>query len=177
VKLSRCGLEEKERSGCGVDGKCNFTNCCGVTAESSDAAGQQARSTLKHQHALGEDLQAVNQVGRRPGAQAHPQIQGPRFTLRVDALVHSWRLQPHKTPGPVLANPRVCDSRLPGGGQLERSAMVNGEADAVACKHPRDIDGMNNDRFVPQDGTATCYTFPQAKVSRTMRGTFHGLCR
>jgi hypothetical protein len=104
VKLSRCGLEEKERSGCGVDGKCNFTNCCGVTAESSATSWPTSTEHLKHQHGLGEDLQAVNQVGGRHGAQAHQQIQGPRFTPKGRCASPILDLGVHKTPGPVPAS-------------------------------------------------------------------------
>jgi hypothetical protein len=57
---------KEERLGRGVDGKCNFTNCCGVTAGESASNRPSTEHQDKHQHPFGEDLHAGAQpVGRR----------------------------------------------------------------------------------------------------------------
>ena len=76
--------EKEERLGCGVDGKCNFTNCCGVTAgESSQQQGPAgpARSTKTSTSTLSEKTftLALRPVGgqKTTGSTGPIEIQGP----------------------------------------------------------------------------------------------------
>src|SRR6187551_3185124 len=70
---------KEERLGRGVDGKCNFTNCCGVTAGESASNWPSTEHQDKHQHPFGEDLHtAPSQWAGESRSTGPIEIQGPR---------------------------------------------------------------------------------------------------